>query len=92
MKSKLNLSFKRISIRPVTNESDRVTMIKKVLCIEYGNVLETDTLIVNIDEAAQFQTTRMNYSWWRRGKWIIMKTPLSMAPYQFITSIISKGD
>ena len=92
MKSKPNLSFKRISSRPVTKESDRVTLMKKVFCNEYGNLLESETLIANIDEATYSRTTRINYSWGRRGKWIIMQNSSFNGSTSIILAITSKGD
>ena len=68
MKSKLDLSFKRVSSRPVATNKDQIDLLKKVFCLEYGNLVEPESEIVNIDEATFSRSTKINYSWRRRGK------------------------
>ena len=78
----LNFSFKRISSRPVTKESDRVTLMKKAFCIEFGNLSESETLIISIDEAKYSRTTPINYSWDVERNKSLWKTSRSMSPLQ----------
>ena len=68
IKTKLDLSFKRVSSRPVATNKDRIDLLKKVFCLEYGILVDPEQVIVNIDEATFSRSTKINYSWGRRGK------------------------
>ena len=39
MKTKLDLSFKRVSSRLKATNKDRIDLLKKVFCLEYGNLV-----------------------------------------------------
>ena len=68
MKIKLDLSFKRVSSRPFSTNKDLIDLLKKVFCLEFGNLVEPESVIVNIDEATFSRSTKINYSWGRRNK------------------------
>ena len=92
MKTKLDLSFKRVSSRPVATNKDPIDLLKKVFCLEYGNLVEPESVIVNIDEATFSRSTKINYSWGCRGKWIIMQNASFKGSSSIISAITSTGE
>ena len=67
LKKWLNKSYKRCSSRPSNYDPIRTLMLKRIFAIELTNLIDTDTLLVNIDEVNFSKSTKTNYSWLNRG-------------------------
>ena len=71
LKRSLNKSYKRWSSRPSNYNHDRTGAFKKIFAIEFSNIIERDTALINIDEVHFSKSTKQNYSW--LGRWISWK-------------------
>ena len=67
MKKTLNKSYKRWSSRPAKYDPLRITALKKLFCIELANMLEQDSILINVDQVNFSNSTKSNYSWLDRG-------------------------
>ena len=68
MKEKLNLSFKRINLRPLNIWLEKLKFWRLLFWIRFSKLINNDTLLINIDEWIISNKTRLNYSWSRRGE------------------------
>ena len=67
MKQRLKMSFKRVSSRPMFKDPWLMKFMKLVFWIEYSNILNDDTILINIDEVLFSNNTKTNYSLEVRG-------------------------
>ena len=63
MKDELHLYFKSMSSWPIGDDKKRIDLLRKVFYLEYDNLIEPESMIVNIEEATYSRTTWINYSW-----------------------------
>ena len=68
MKSNHNLSFKRVSFRPVFTDFDHIQRLKLLFAVEFSNLVDNTRILVNIDETSLSRTTKINYSWFLKGE------------------------
>ena len=73
MKDRLNLSFKRVSPRPVVQNQPRINIYKLIFWVEFANLIKTEHVLVNIDEVLLSNSTKKNYSWGARWSTEIVK-------------------
>ena len=91
MKDRLNLSFKRVSPRPVVQDQARINIYKLIFWVEFVNLIKREHVIVNIDEVLLSNSTKTNYSWGVRGRTAIVKNILFKGSQGLIGSITSRG-
>ena len=68
LKSKLHLSYKRISSRLVYQDPLRIEIIKYLYVIEFSNIVDCSKVFVIIDEVSFSKSTKINYSWSKKGE------------------------
>ena len=67
MKKNLNKSYKKWSSRPAKYDPLRTTALKKLFSIELANMVEQDSILINVDEVNFSNSIKSNYSWLERG-------------------------
>ena len=68
LKETFHLSYKRIYSRPCYIDIDRIQLTRILFSICLSNIIDSGTLLINIDEASITQDTKFNYSWTPIGK------------------------
>ena len=68
MKNKFNLSYKRINSRVWNIDVERLQLTRILFSITIANMVDSKTLLINIDEALINKETKLNYSWTPIGK------------------------
>jgi predicted PurR-regulated permease PerM len=61
------LSYKKASSRPIDLNFEKQTALQIQFSIEFIKNLSNELELVNIDEASISNTTKLNYSWLRKG-------------------------
>jgi len=84
MKSVLRLSFTKIKPRASNIDFPKVKLIRKLFTITVAKMIDTSTLIINIDESSINRYTRPNYSWWFKG----CSNELKSVPFKGSVNII----
>ena len=57
------MSYKRINSRPCYIDIDRIQLTRILFSICLPNIIDSDTLLINIDATSTTQDTKSNYSW-----------------------------
>ena len=91
LKSKLHLSYKRISSRPVYQDPLRTEIMKYLYVIEFSNIVDCSKVFVNIDEVSFSKSTKINYSWSKKGETWVMNNASLQGSNSFIGAITSLG-
>ena len=91
VKSKRHLSYKRISSRPVFLDPLRIELMRHLFVIEFSNIVDRSKVFVNIDEINFSRTTKINYSWSKRGETWVMSNASLVGSASFISAITSSG-
>ena len=84
MKNNLNLSFKKWKSRPSNFNLSRAKAIRKLFWAHFANKLGPSTLIINVDESTVSRTSKINYSWSKKGA----NAELKNIPFSGLTSLI----
>ena len=92
LKHKLLFTYKRISSRPLLDDSYRHLLLRKLFALEYINLWQTDSLIINVDEVQFSNKTKSNYTWARRGKTAIAQNIIFSGSISLITAVTSSGE
>ena len=92
LKKNLNLSFKRVSLRPVLKDFSKIDALKWLFAVEITNIIDNSKILVNIDEATFGRSTKSNYSWTKRGaNWSSSNISFSSS-FSLIWAITSLGN
>ena len=92
IKSNHNLSFKRVSSRPVFIDVDHIQRLKLLFTVVFSNLVDNSQILVNIDETSFLRTTKINYSWSLKGEiWSVSNISFKESVY-LICAITSIGD
>ena len=67
MKNVLNLRYKFTAPRPIKLDSRHQLVMKHLFCIEMANILNHQTLILNIDESTINYKSKFTRSWIPKG-------------------------
>ena len=67
MKSEINLSYKRVKLRPVSWNFEKLKYVRLLFAVEFWKRIKPETLIINIDESSINRHIQRNYSWSRKG-------------------------
>ena len=68
LKETFQLSYKRINSRPCYIDIYKIQLTRILFSIWLSNIIDSGTLLINIDEASITQDTKFNYSWALIGK------------------------
>ena len=91
LKSKLHLSHKRISSCSVYQDPLRTEIMKYLYVIKFSNIVDCSKVFVNIDEVSFSKSTKMNYSWSKKGETWVMNNTSLQGSNSFISAIASLG-
>ena len=67
LKNHFKLSFKKGASRPQNIDTMKQSIIRRLFCKEFINMINTNTKFINIDEVSISHKTKYNYSWLSRG-------------------------
>ena len=87
MKSELNLSFKKATLRPINLNVKRQQLLKILFSVRIAKQLEKWKCIVNIDEASISRLTKRSYSWFIRGAPGLIKNTSFSGSFNVISAI-----
>ena len=87
----LNKSYKRWSSRPTNYQTARIDILKRIFAIEFANVVDKNSLLINIDEVHFSRTTKSNYSWLDRGVSCYRRNISFVGSLSLIWAITSQG-
>ena len=91
MKNDLNLSFKKCATRPNNVNLNRVKTLRSMYWIQFSELLQNNTLVINIDEWVISRSTKNNYSWSIKGEnKEIINSPF-IGSVSIILTILSNG-
>ena len=84
-----HLSYKKCKSRPTSVDLSKVKAFRILFAAYFVDILNNDTLIVNVDEATISRSLKINYSWSIKGK----STEFKNAPgsVKVIMAILSNG-
>ena len=68
MKYELNFSNKKMKPRPVRVDFDKLKWTRSLFSIKFWHIINSTTLIVNIDESSINRYIAINYSWSAKGR------------------------
>ena len=68
MKNDLELSYKKCATRPNNDDLNRIKILRSMYWIQFTEVLQNNTLVINIDEWVISSSTKNNYSWSINGQ------------------------
>ena len=92
MKTKLNLSYKRVQPRPNSICLNRIKAIRQLFIVNFLQEVSIDYLIINIDETSINRHIKTNYSWSVKGiSKEVLNSPFS-GSLSMISSICSNGN
>ena len=63
-----NLSYKKVSSRPRNHCTDTIREARTLFVIRFAQLLHSDTLILNADEANVGRDCKIMYSWSHKGQ------------------------
>ena len=92
MKIKLNFSYKRVKPRPNNIDLKRLEWIRRLFSIKFSQLVDSNTLIINIDESSIGRNTKQNYSWGIRGYPIEAKVISIKGSISQWTALFSNGN
>ena len=92
MKIKLNFSYKRFKPRPNNIDLKRLEWIRRLFSIKFSQLVDSNTLIINIDESSIGRNTKQNYSWGIRGHPIETKVISIKGSISQWTALFSNGN
>ena len=63
MKQEFSLSYKRINSRPSNIDLDKLQLTRILFSMRVSKLVDSDILLINIDESSLTKATKLNYSW-----------------------------
>ena len=87
----MNLSFKLCKSRPLIFNIAKVKAARKLFWVYFTKRLEPSTLIINIDESTFSRTSKINYSWSKKGSCAELKNTPFSGSTSMILAILSNG-
>ena len=91
MKNELNFTYKRIKSRPNNVNLDRLYWIRTLFSINFSQIMNLSTLLINIDETSIGRHTKVNYSWGLKGYPIEAKNIFITGSVSSWMAILSNG-
>ena len=67
MKEDLKLSYKKVSSRPNNIDFNKLKAIRTLFAVNFAQIVDKNTLILNIDESLINRGTKNHYSWCPKG-------------------------
>ena len=67
MKSHMKLSYKRVKSRPNGVDIDRINTIRSLFSVKLAKFINSQTLLINIDESSINRNVKSHYSWGFKG-------------------------
>ena len=67
MKEDLKLSYKKVNSRPNNIDFNKLKAIRTLFDVKFAQIVDKNTLILNIDESLINRGTKNNYSWCPKG-------------------------
>ena len=92
LKTRLGMTYRRVSSRPVYKDPWFIRLMQLVFCIEYLNIVTSDIIVVNIDETLFSNSTKFNYSWAPKGQSNYCWNISFKGSMSFIGAITNRGD
>ena len=92
IKNKLHLSYKKCSSRPSQKDIARLTAQGKIYAMEFSNIIDNTKVLVNIDEVIFSKSTKINYSWIKKGRSKFWNNISFSGSLSLIWAITSNGD
>ena len=91
LKERLRLSFKHCSPRPLIIDY-KVLKLKKILfSVKIWRIISKSTVLINIDESTITKSTKVNFSWGRKGIPLNLSALSIRGSIGIITAIMSNG-
>ena len=87
----LNLSFKQCKSRPMTFNVSKIKAARKLFWAHFVGKLGPSTLIINVDESTFSRTSKINYSWSKKGRCVELKNTPFSGSVSMILAIFSNG-
>ena len=87
----LNLSYKQCKSRPFTFNIAKARASRKLFWACFAEKLESSALIINVDESTFGRTSKINYSWSKKGEWAELKNTPFCGSTSMILAILSNG-
>ena len=87
MKTHCNLSYQRVKSRPNTIDFGRIFVSKTYFTIRFPQIIDRDTLIVNVDESSINRHMKSMYSWGIRGRPIEAQNSPFAGSFSLVTAI-----
>ena len=91
MKDECNLSYVRWKSRPNSIDTTKVILSRNLFAIDFLQVIDEHTLVVNIDDSVVSRNTTINYAWSIRGISHEYKNSKSQGSISVIMAILSNG-
>ena len=91
MKDDANLSYKKCKSRPTSVDLSKVKASRILFAAYFVDILNNDTLIVNVDEATISRNLKIDYSWSIKGKSTEFKNAPFSGSVKVIMVILSNG-
>ena len=90
--NKLHLSYKRCSSHSSQIDIARLKAQRKIYVMEFSNIVDNTKFLVNIDEVIFSKSTKINYSWIRKGRSKFWNNISFSGSLSLIWAITSNGD
>ena len=68
LKQEFSLSYKRINSRPSNIDLDKLQLTRILFSMRISKLVDSDILLINIDESSLTKATKLNYSWVPTGE------------------------
>ena len=86
-----NLSYKKVSSRPRNHCTDTIREARTLFVIRFAQLLHSDTLILNVDEANVGRDCKIMYSWSHKGQVQELQNTTLWGSIKLILWICSNG-
>ena len=92
MNNSLGLSYKRVSSRPSISNVPQTKLKKIIFWLEFMNLVKPEHIVVKIDETLFSRSTKINYSWTKKGVWANVNNSTLIGSLSLLAAITNKGD
>ena len=91
MKSKMNISFKRVKSRPVNIKFKKIERIRSIFVLKLSQEIVYHTLLINIDESSINRFVKTNYYWGYKWKPFEWKNSSFTGSISWVLAVCSNG-
>ena len=91
LRKKFMLSYKRVSSRHINLDHELKNYKKILFAFKIWQQLNNSMTLINIDEALFTKSTKINYSWWKRGVSTSISNQVFRGSVSLVSSILMNG-